>query len=413
MSSCIFKRQLLFAVLIMLWGTRGFSQYAGAKYVTGPFSEMEILQVDNREASTLVYMAYTTPDTENWSETNGTINFGDKTFIQIDGSTKRYPLISTINMPVSSEAENKYMLFDRKKQRHQFVLEFEKIPEGKPFDIIADINHSNAYNFYDVTCTPTDSSTYIDVDDFISEYPVKEIGKYAVDGDIVLYAKFKDIVVSVTPYFVKQYGKYYNIDICVQNFSRKSVLFDPNNITVEGFDSMVDNTTCTFTKRKVKLQLLTCAEYDKIVKRKQGWNNFLVALGEGVSAYNASHSTSTTTYSGNSYTSGTASAYGHVGNSYGYVNAYGSSYTTTYGQSTTRTYNGAAAYAAQQKANENYANFTNAQSQLRQQLRDEYVKLNTIPSNTDYSGYFNIKYKKVAQVSLKIVIDGDVYPFVF
>jgi hypothetical protein len=159
--------------------------------------------------------------------------------------------------------------------------------------------------------------------------------------------------------------------------------------------------------------LLTYAEYDKIVKRKQSWNNFWVALGEGMAAYGAGQTTSTTTYSGSSYTTGSAQAYGYAGNTYGYANAYGSSYTTTYGQSTTRKYDGAAAYAAQQRANENYANYANSQSQIRQQLGDGYVKMNTIPSGADYSGYFNIKYKKIDRIILNVIIDGEVYSFVF
>lgn len=394
-------------------GVKVHAQYAGAKYVKGPSPKMEILQVDNRKLSTMVYMAYTTPDADNWNETSSWMNFGDKTFIQVEGSSKQYHMISTINMPINSEAENKYMMFDRRNQRHQFILEFEKIPEGKSFDIIEDVNNPNAFNFYGITYTPTDSSSYVDVDEFIAGYPVKEIGRYVVKGNTVSYVKFKDVVVNITPFLAKQYGKYYNMNICVQNFSKKSILFNPNNIKVEGYNFKVDKTNNTYIPQQVELQLLTYAEYDKIVKRKQSWNNFWVALGEGMAAYGAGHSTSTTTYSGSAYTTGSAHAYGYVGNTYGYANAYGSSYTTTYGQSTTRTYDGAAAYAAQQRANENYANYANSQSQIRQQLGDGYVKMNTVPSGADYSGYFNIKYKKITRMSLEIIIDGEVYPFTF
>ena len=77
-------------------------------------------------------------------------------------------------------------------------------------------------------------------------------------------------------------------------------------------------------------------------------------------AYNAGYSQSTTTYNGSSLTTGSASAYGNVGNTYGYANVYGSSYTTSYGQAHTTTYNGAAAYAAQQQANANYNNYVKA-----------------------------------------------------
>ena len=182
-------------------GVKVHAQYAGAKYVKGPSPKMEILQVDNRKLSTMVYMAYTTPDADNWNETSSWMNFGDKTFIQVEGSSKQYHMISTINMPINSEAENKYMMFDRRNQRHQFILEFEKIPEGKSFDIIEDVNNPNAFNFYGITYTPTDSSSYVDVDEFIAGYPVKEMGRYVVKGNTVSYVRFKDVVVNITPFF--------------------------------------------------------------------------------------------------------------------------------------------------------------------------------------------------------------------
>lgn len=411
MSNWNFK--CLFLCCLILIGTRTYAQYAGAKYGKSPSYRMEILQVDNRELSTMVYMAYTTPDSDNWKDTIHWMNIWDKTFIQVEGSSKQYHLISTINMPINSEAENKFMLFDRRNQRHQFILEFEKIPKGKSFDIIEDATSPNALNFYDVTYTPTDSSTYVNVEDFIEGYPVKEFGRYVVKGRTVSYVKFKDVIVHITPFLAKEYGKYYNMNICVQNFSKKSILFNPAKIEVKGYNYKIDKSNNTYTSLIVDLRLLTCADYDKIVKRKQGWNNFWIAFGEAHAAYMAGQTTSTTTYSGNSYTTGGARAYGYVGNTYGYANAYGSSYTTTYGQITTRTQNGAAMYAAQQRANKNYENYANSQSQRRQQLRDGYVKMNTVPSGADYSGYFNIKYKRINRMHLEIIIDGEVYPFSF
>jgi hypothetical protein len=43
------------------------------------------------------------------------LRFGLKiSYIQVSGSNKQYHMISTVNMPINSEAENKYMLFDRR-----------------------------------------------------------------------------------------------------------------------------------------------------------------------------------------------------------------------------------------------------------------------------------------------------------
>ena len=151
---------------------------------------------------------------------------------------------------------------------------------------------------------------------------------------------------------------------------------------------------------------LSAYEYDKKVKRKQSWNNFWVALGEGMAASNAGYSSSSTTYSGNSCSSVYGHASGYVGNTYGYANAYGSAYTTTYGRANTTTYNGAAAYAAQQQANANYQAYANSQYQVRQQLCEGYVKNNTIRNEVEYSGFFNIKYKKLDHIQIESYSGG-------
>ena len=130
------------------------------------------------------------------------------------------------------------------------------------------------------------------VDEFIAGYPVKEMGRYIVKGNTVSYVKFKDIIVNITPFLAKQYGKYYNMNICVQNFSKKSILFNPSNIKVEGYNFKVDKSNNTYIPQQVDLQLLSYTDYDKIVKRKQNWNNFWVALGEGMAAYSAGQSLS-------------------------------------------------------------------------------------------------------------------------
>lgn len=324
-------------------------------------------------------------------------------------------MLSTINMPINSEAENKYMMFDRRNQRHQFILEFEKIPNNSSFDIIEDENQPNALNFFGVNYNPTDSTSYVNIDEFIADYPVKEFGQFAVNGNTVSYVKFKDIIVNIVPYFLDQYGKYFNMNISVQNLSNKSILFNPSNMSIKGYSykKKKNDGVEQIIPLEEEMDLLSYADYDKIVKNKQRWDNFWVALGEGIAAYNAGQSYSTTTYSGSAYTSGSAHASGYYGNTYSYASAYGSSYTTAYGQSTTRSYNGYAAYAAQQQANANYAAYTSNQRQIRQQIGDGYVKIHTIPSEAEFSGFFNIKFKKIDVAILEVVINGERYPFTF
>ena len=57
-------------------------------------------------------------------------------------------------MPINTEAENRYMIFDNVGQTHYFALEFERMPEGKAFNILEDESNPNTYNFYSVLVFP-------------------------------------------------------------------------------------------------------------------------------------------------------------------------------------------------------------------------------------------------------------------
>ena len=46
-------------------------------------------------------------------------------------------------------------------------------------------------------------------------------------------------------------------------------------------------------------------------------------------------------------------------------------------------------------------------------LNDGYTKNHTLYHGTDYSGFFNIKYKKVDSFTIEFVIDGISYSFTF
>lgn len=417
------------------------AQYKPTSYQAPP--RMNISQIDNREFSTLVFFDYTGPEDSTWQDGHQWMNFGDKTYISIPGSSKKYNMLTSINVPIDSEAEHKMMLFDRAGQRHQFVLEFEKLPEGcSQFDIIEDIENPQAFNIHNITFNPADSVAYVNVDDFIADYPLKEYGQYYVNGTVVSYVKYKGIVVNAVANLLNQYGKYVCVNISVQNFRNRSILFNPANLSAIGYrhpkkkkekvklgKSSKDYEDDIYAEHSVKrskdtdeydesitipfdVELLTYEEYDRIVKKKQKWESFWAALGEGLAASGAGYSSTTSTYSGNSNTTANVNAYANVGNIYGYANAYGSSYTTAYGQTHTTSYNGLAQYAANQQAAANIAELSYEQSQIRQQIGDGYVKMHTIPAETEYSGFFNVKYnKKMQGLTFTIIIDGEPYTF--
>lgn len=393
-------RRIVLLLVIALSHTVVMAQYANIRIVKEP-SCLKILQVDFRESSTLVYIKAVSPSNDYRA------NIGEKTFIRVKGRNKQYPLINSINMPIGSEAEEHRMIFDKEGQEHYFALEFEKVPETSSFDIIENESSEYAFNFYGVQIDTLVKKDYVDLDKMVEDFPIqKEIGAYLKNNVIIQYAKAKGIILTMYIQAVKQYGKYFTVNMDLQNFSGKSILFALNKISAEGYvvkDGQISKT--------IPLEILSSYEYDKKVANKQAWSNFWVALGEGMAASNAGYSSSTTTYNGNSHTSAYASAYGYAGNTYGYANAYGSAYTTTYGKAHTESYNGAAAYAAQQNARANVERHAAGQYEIRQQLNEGYVKNNTIQNQVEYSGFFNIKYKKIDHIKIDFVIDRITFPF--
>lgn len=393
-----------FSILFLLSGViSSFAQYNKVHIERIKHSCLELWQVDYRESSTMVYLKYTSPAKGAWS------NISDNTFARAKGSHKQYHLINSINMPISSEAESKNMIFNDSNQVHCFALEFEKIPIGVPFDIIENEQNPNAYNLYGILPDTTYIEEYVNLDKMVEDYPInKEEGFFIKDDTKIQYIKSKGLILTIYCQWQKLYGKYYVANIDLQNFSGKSVLLSLNNVKAEGMKYQKKGPAKTFP-----LEILSQEEYDKKVSRKQSWSNFWTALGEGMAAANAGYSTSSTTYNGSSNTSVYANAYGYYGNTYGYASAYGSAYTTSYGKSHTTTYNGAAAYAAQQQARANYQEYVNNQYQIREQLNEGYVKTNTIRDKTEYSGHFNLKYKELDHLRIIFKIGNEDFEFIW
>lgn len=397
-----YYKQIILTCTLLFSVTSSFAQYNKVTVYKIP-PMMEVLQVDNRESSTMVYLKYTRREGIDWS------NINEKTFARVNGSYKQYHLINSINMPISSEAEQIDMLFDYPNQVHCFALEFEKIPNGVTFDVVENEQNPNAYNIFGITPDTTQVTEFVNLDKMVEDYPItRERGMYLKNNILVQYVKAKDIVLTMYVQAIKEYGKYYMVNMDLQNFSGKSILFTLNNVTAEGYIVQEGKPIKT-----IPLEVLSSYEYDKKVANKQAWNNFWVALGEGMAASNAGYSASSTTYYGNSHTSAYGHAYGYAGNTYGYANAYGSAYTTTYGRSNTVAYNGAAAYAAQQQANANVQAYASGQYEIRQKLNEGYVKNNTIQNEVEYSGFFNIKYKKIDHIKVDFLIDGISFPFFY
>ena len=187
-----------------------------------------------------------------------------------------------------------------------------------------------------------------------------------------------NVRIATTNIKVKDYGKWYQIPIIIENNSDTTIEFYPDEITsnlITWEDSIID------------LDVYSADEYIRKVKRSQNWSAALYGVALGLNIANAGYSTSTTTYSG--YTSK------------GY----------TYGTATTTTYNPSAAYTAQVNATNDAINFANALNEDRAIKEQGYLKRTTIHPGEIISGYVNIERIGGKEMTVIIDIQGAKYTF--
>ena len=382
--------------ILLLMTSSSFAQFKTLKIRKIDYPEVEIVQIDFREFSTLVHMRFV-----NKSLVGNVIYINDNYHIIDNLTKKKYNLLNSFNLPLKNN--NKQAVLEEMNQIINFTLEFEKLPDSAyDIDIIED-RKTKAFNFWGVEINKQIiEKDYIDVTSFTKSTPVKEMSFYYKDGDVVEYYQENGLKIAVLLSYDYNYGTYYQPNILIQNLTGKDINFDPSEIT-----STIHNKTGTESK------VLTYAEYMKKIRNRQNWNSFAVAFSESMAASNAGHSTSTTQSSINGYSKSFGSAYGYYGNTYGSV--YGSSYSygSAYSNSHTQNYDGAAAYAAQQNANRNIVNYQNQQNLIKKTLSDGYMKLNTIMTENEYIGYVNVAYKKTDRISINVPINGKTYVFIF
>jgi hypothetical protein len=385
------KLKLIALMIIVSTGIK--AQYRDFTIGKANVPNLKIVQIDFRELSTLIHFQFI-------NENSRRICVSENFYIQDKSTHKKYKLLHSINLPFCPNVH----VFDKKGQKHNFTLEFEKIPKNiGPFDIIEETkNGENGFCFYNVRIDTTkNTGSYIDVASFIKQTPVKEYGYYYKNGKPIYYYKYKNVVISAMLSANNTYGKYYQVNFLIQNFTGRNRDFNPNLITAEMKKG----------DKKFDGEVLSYNTYMKKVKHRQAWLAGLVAFSESMAASNAGYSSSYGSGYSSGYSTSSGSASGYVGNTYGSIYGNSSTYSSTYSTSYSRSYNGAAAYAAQQNANRNIANLQNQQYQIRRQIGKGYARLNTIPNKTEYLGYINIKYKKIDHLQVVIPFNNTNYTF--
>lgn len=219
-----------------------------------------------------------------------------------------------------------------------------------------------------------------------------------LNGKTLRYYQMNGIVLYADLTIEKVYGKYYTLSMMIANNTFEPFIFEADKITG----------TIEKKGETIACKILSSDQYSKIVSRKQGWNSFFNALGEGMTAYNAGTSTSSTTSTSAGYVNSSAIGADNSGN---IAVAAGTAYGANVTSSQTTNHNGAAQYQANQNAQQNIAQYDNQLEQYKQALDEGYLKSNTIESGKSITGYINIDYKKGDRIIINIPVNGSIYTF--
>jgi hypothetical protein len=200
------------------------------------------------------------------------------------------------------------------------------------------------------------------------------------DGSPVQFYFIDGLSVAVKISDKQQYGRYYEAFITIENGSGNQFDFDPSDITASlSLKGAVEDA-----------QVYTYNDYMKKVSRRQAWSTAFTAFAEMAAATSAGYSSSTT-------------------------NAYGitSSGRLVSAHTTTTSYNGAAQYAATQNAANNVSQLVGQQYEIKRNISEGYLKLNTIFPNSRLIGFVNITFDSADKIYLNIPVNGKMYHFEF
>lgn len=234
------------------------------------------------------------------------------------------------------------------------------------------------------------------------------------DGSVKLYYQENGISVTCSLNYLNLYGKYFAINLEIENLTGKPFFFNPSDIVSYLTVFQIDRKTkIVSTKEQFKGRILSYDDYQRKVNNQQNWQSFLNAFGESYNAQMAARSTSVTTTSVSGYSNSYGSIYDYYGKvpvttNYSSRGTYGGSAT-----SVTSTYNGAVAYAANQIAEKKIQKFDEQLYKIKSEINKGYLKLNTIEHGERMIGTINLLYTKTDQVELLIPVNGKYYYFVF
>ena len=217
--------------------------------------------------------------------------------------------------------------------------------------------------------------------------PVPTLAKKEKIGEIDVYSYFMNgIRLTANMKEIKDYGKYYRVYVLLTNYT---------NVPIEFGVSDIEATILNKKGTKSPLKIYTADEYVNKIGKKTALAKWYHNTNELMNAAQAGKVTVQTQVNGNTKTNsstlGSGSAYNNSGSSaYGNFNSQTNTTNNYSGTATTTITDYAAAYEAQQVAQQNIDNYNENLESIKKKRYDNYIHQTAIQPYNSLIGYINI-----------------------
>ena len=231
------------------------------------------------------------------------------------------------------------------------------------------------------------------------------------DGVSKTYYIENGISVTASMSIVNEYGRYYKLNLEIENLTGKEFNFNPNElIAIVSQYEVAKKTNILSVKSQEKRAFLSSEEYLQKVNNRQNLSSALNSWNKNQDAEQAGYSqtiqATKVVAAKNSY--GTISDY--YNNS---VDVESRSVYSGGAVSASQSYDGQAAYMAKKDAEKSIKEFDQTLYEVKSELQQGYLKINTIENRQRLTGFINLKFEEAGKLEVLVPVNGKYYSFVF
>lgn len=349
------KKLLLTAIIALSMTTIVSAQYCSLTFDTKCNSK--IVQIDQFEESTLVFFTYKSDEDETYARIND-----DDLTVKVPGSLKKYKVKTVAGIGLESDNSDSYAR--KAGDELNYVIEFEKFPIDKPFEIIEGDDDANDFNFRNITVNTELHGEMMPVDDFLAYATMPLTGIYYDEGSHLKYWSENGLVITVHFVTSNEYGNLFKIYLEVVNNTGRTVDLITNKIAVTAENTKNGKIT--------EVPLLSFNDFDTKVVNNLGWYSSPTSRASDELRWMSRRSS-------NNDDTGAAIAFG------------------------------ALSILASAADAQNYENYTRAVNQEREEAVSNYLKSNTLQPGATYGGFVAVKDRKPDKYHVTVTIAKKEY----